>query len=74
MATLSRLERHDPMTASGKQAYLVVSDEAHPALPPKPKFEVRTVQIVDPKLNPSNKVAARLCGDTSTCVALIEIE
>ncbi|CCE12116.1 hypothetical protein BRAS3843_940020 [Bradyrhizobium sp. STM 3843] len=62
--------------ASGTKAYLIVSDDKEPevALKSGKRFEVRTLEVVDPKLNPSQKIAARLCGETSSCQALIEIE
>ena len=61
---------------SKSKAYLIVTDDAEPAVSVKAgkRFAVRTAQLVDPKLNPAGKVAARLCGSTSTCVALIEVD
>jgi len=60
--------------ASG--SHLIVSDDASPALKLKAgmRFEVHAVTLVDPALKPAGPVASRLCGGTSTCLALIEIE
>ena len=56
--------------------HLIESDDTEPTIKVKAgtRFEVRSVSIVDTHLNPSpNKVAARLCGGTNTCLALIEL-
>lgn len=54
----------------------IVSDDENPKVELKAgmKFSVQTVELVDTNLKAANKVAARLCGGTSTCVALIGIE
>ncbi len=59
---------------SGK-IHLIESDDTEPTIKVKAghRFEVKAVRIVDPQLNPSKKVAARLCGGTDTCLALIEV-
>ncbi len=64
-----------PSQPSGK-TYLIVSDDAEPAIKLKPgmRFEVHATTVVDTELKASGKVAARLCGGTSTCLALVEIE
>jgi len=53
---------------------LIVSDEASPAISVQPgmKFDVVAVYLVDPNLGPVTPLAARLCGGTSTCLALVE--
>jgi len=55
--------------------HLIESEESEPAVKLKAgyRFEVRAVAIVDPELRPSEKVAARLCGGTTTCLALVEL-
>ena len=55
---------------------LVVSDEKFPKVKLKPgmRFEVKTVSLVDAELKKPKKVAARLCGGTTTCLALVEID
>lgn len=55
--------------------HLIESDDASPSitLTPGMRFEVKTTQVVDAALQPSQKVAARLCGSTSTCLALVEL-
>jgi hypothetical protein len=57
-------------------SHLVVSDDQSPSLKLKAgmKFEVHAVTLVDADLKPAGPVAARLCGGTSTCLALIELE
>lgn len=52
----------------------VVSDEKNPKITVKPgmKLEVVTVSLVDSTLKKPKKIAARLCGGTSTCLALVE--
>ena len=60
---------------TGPSVYLIVSDEKKPAIAVKAgkRYEVHMVQLVDSQLNPSKKIAARLCGETDQCQALIEI-
>jgi hypothetical protein len=57
------------------KAHLIVSDDAEPAVKLKPgmRFEVHATTVVDAELKASGKVAARLCGGTNTCLALVEI-
>lgn len=54
---------------------LIVSDDKQPKVTLKPgmKLEVVTVALAGADLKKPKKIAARLCGGTSTCVALIEI-
>lgn len=61
--------------SSEKILKLIVSDEKKPniTLSPGMKIEVKTVQLVESSLKVSKKSAARLCGGTSTCVALVEV-
>ena len=53
----------------------IVSDEANPSVKLKPgmKFEVQSVQLMDPTLKKVPTTKAALCGSSSTCVALIEV-
>ncbi len=62
------------MAKSNKTSF-IVSNSKNPSVTLKPgqKFQVASVQLVDPSLKPVKKVAARLCGGTSTCLALIDI-
>jgi hypothetical protein len=57
------------------KAHLIVSDDAEPAVKLKPgmRFEVVATTVVDAELKASSKVAARLCGGTNTCLALVEV-
>jgi len=54
---------------------LVVSDDKNPQVAVKPgtKLEVVSVALVGPNLKKPAKLAARLCGGTTTCLALVEI-
>jgi len=54
---------------------LVASKEAKPAIKVKPgmKLEVVSVALVDPAGKKVGPVGARLCGGTSTCLALVEL-
>lgn len=56
--------------------HLIESDDAEPSLSLRAgmRFEVHATNIVDTKLKGSRKVAARLCGGTTTCLALVDIE
>lgn len=60
---------------SGPKQTLIVSKEKNPkvALKPGQKLEVVSVSLVGPDLKKTSKVAARLCGGTSTCIALIDL-
>jgi hypothetical protein len=55
--------------------HLIESDDLSPSITLKSgmRFEVKTTQVVDGALQPSQKIAARLCGSTSTCLALVEL-
>jgi hypothetical protein len=54
---------------------LIESDDKEPTIKVKEghRFEVCSVSIVDAQMNASTKVAARLCGGTNTCLALVEV-
>ena len=54
----------------------IVSKEKRPkvALKPGQKLEVVSVALLDANLKKPSKIAARLCGGTSTCLALVDIE
>lgn len=61
--------------ATNKTTRFIVSKEKNPKVELKKglKFEVRSVQLVDVTLKKIKKGGARLCGGTSTCLALIDI-
>ena len=63
-------------TQSSPKVHLIESDESEPTVKLKPgmRFEVHATSIVDVQFKPAGKTAARLCGGTTTCLALIEIE
>lgn len=54
---------------------LIVSDDPRPAVSLKPgqKLQVTAVSVVTPDLKKCGPIAARLCGGTSTCLALVEL-
>ncbi len=54
---------------------LIVSEEEAPRIQLKPgmQLKVDVVELVDQKLNPVSVGAARLCGATTVCMALIDI-
>lgn len=60
--------------ATGKMK-LIVSDDDKPAVVLKAgqKLQVTAVSVVTPELKKGGPIAARLCGGTSTCLAIIEI-
>jgi len=68
-ATSKRTARSD------SKVRLIVSDESNPAIPLMPghRFEVATVDVFDAESQKPSTGAARLCGGTSTCLALIDI-
>lgn len=55
---------------------LIVSDDTAPkfSLEPGKTYHVSTVNLVDASSAEPSRVAARLCGGTGTCLALMEIE
>jgi hypothetical protein len=62
-------------SASKKKLNLIASDDKKPAvkLEKGMKLEVVSVSLVEATLKPSRARAARLCGGTDTCLALVEI-
>jgi hypothetical protein len=54
---------------------LIVTDEENPKIEHKHggQAKVVSVSVVDPKLAKAHVTAARLCGGTSTCLALHEV-
>ena len=55
---------------------LIESDDSNPSVPVQPgfKFEVVSVSVVEAETAKPTKLAARLCGGTSTCLALIKVD
>lgn len=62
------------MRKASRKSYLIVSDEGAPRVQMKPgmKFEVVMLNVVDEELKATEKMAARLCGGTTTCLALVD--
>ncbi|MCC6353351.1 MAG: hypothetical protein IT577_05655 [Verrucomicrobiae bacterium] len=58
-----------------KKMKLIVSRERRPKVIVKPgqRLEVVSVVLAEPTLKKARGVAARLCGGTNTCLALIDI-
>lgn len=54
---------------------MIVTDEKEPSVRVKPgqRLEIQTVAVKSAELKPAKGVAARLCGGTSTCLALVEL-
>lgn len=63
-------------TKAPARVKLMVSDEKRPKVQLKPgvKFHVTSVSLVDATLKRPSRLGARLCGGTSTCIALVDIE
>lgn len=55
---------------------LIASKDPNPAVKVKPgmKLRVVSVSLVDPSGTKVDAVGARLCGGTSTCLALVDIQ
>jgi hypothetical protein len=73
--TVSYTEEDDVMDKpNDPSSYLVVSEDENPKvqLQTGMKFQVVTLRVVDETLKNPGKVAARLCGGTNTCLALID--
>lgn len=62
-------------TGKGRRIRLIQSDDAKPAmqLGPGRRFEVTTVTVVSPTEAKPQALAARLCGGSGTCLALIDL-
>ena len=62
-------------SAQALKIHLIESEDSAPTLKLKPgmRFEVRATTVVDVELKQVKKLAARLCGGTNTCLALVEL-
>lgn len=60
----------------GREIKLIVSDSPKPsvALEAGTQVEVVSVSLIKPTGQSAGPMAARLCGGTSTCIALIKID
>ena len=56
-------------------AQLIVSDDEHPVvkLEPGMRLDVVATKLVTPELGEAKGIAARLCGGTSTCLAIVDV-
>lgn len=61
--------------AAAKKLTLIVSDDKKPSVMVKAgmKLDVVAVSLVTPDLKRAKPIAARLCGGSDTCLALIEL-
>lgn len=68
--------KKDSSPGSTAKMSLVASEDKRPKVSLKPgmKLEVVSVSLVDPQLKKAGLGASRLCGGTSTCVALVELD
>lgn len=59
-----------------KKHTFIVSNEKNPSVAVKPgmKLDVVAVTLRDPAMKSPKKLAARLCGGTNTCLALIDTD
>lgn len=62
--------------APGRRVQLIVTDDPKPAVTVEPGtvLEVVSVALVTPSMSPAGPLGARLCGGTSTCLALISTQ
>jgi hypothetical protein len=62
-------------TEHKEKLHLVVSDDENPKIEHMhgATQKVVSVSLVDPKLAPAHVTAARLCGGSSTCVAIHQV-
>jgi hypothetical protein len=62
-------------TSSKQSLRLIAADDKNPKVELKPgmRLEVVSVSLLDPTLKKSRAKAARLCGGTDTCLALMEV-
>jgi len=67
--------KKDKAANSMANTALIVSDEKKPQVTLKPgmKLEVIGISLLDPQLKKARPGAARLCGGTSTCLALVDL-
>jgi hypothetical protein len=62
-------------SGKAREVKLIASDDEKPDISGKREgeFEVISVPVVEPNLQRSSRIGARLCGGTSTCVAIVEL-
>ena len=69
------MKSHDPAKRPTTDVLLIASDDDAPSIRIRPgtRFEAVAVPIVTPKIVEPVEIGARLCGGSSTCLALIDI-
>jgi hypothetical protein len=65
-----------PRKRARRKHTLIVSNEKKPKIPLRPgmTLDVVSVKLAGPTLKAAKPMAARLCGGTNTCLALVETE
>jgi hypothetical protein len=63
-------------TTRKRSAAFIVSDDRNPSVKVKTgmKLDVQSVKLLNPQLAAAKGLGARLCGGTSTCLALIDVQ
>jgi hypothetical protein len=63
------------MRSSNKMKF-IVSDQKHPKVTLKPgqTLKVVSVSFHDETLTKRQKIGARLCGGTDTCISLVDVD
>jgi hypothetical protein len=59
------------------RGYLIVTNEENPRLERQrggKTYKAVSVMLADPSLKPAKPIAARLCGGSGTCLALVEVD
>ncbi len=74
MATKKTSRRREGAAKKAK-IQLIETDEAYPTIQLEAgmRFEVATVSLVDAELKKPKRFAARKCGGTSSCLAIIQL-
>ena len=75
MASSKRKGKKATVRKAASTSRFIVSDEKAPSVQLKPgmRLDVQVVKLLDPQLRPSRTIGARLCGGTSTCLALVDV-
>jgi hypothetical protein len=69
------MAKQSKASVSKRKLNFIVSEEQKPSVALKAgmRLDVVSVSLVEPTLKPSRARAARLCGGTNTCLALMEV-
>jgi hypothetical protein len=71
----SQMPKNKINSTKKPSSYLVVSNTQEPTIKVQggKKYDVKHVQLIGEAGLPPSKIGARLCGGTSTCLAIIEV-